>query len=344
VAVIMNNGNAHSTNSPRRDIQSLLKRPIDEAGNGTMEMRRRLAHERLRRARKMGMLYVFFLVPAAFLFVFNYIPIYGVIIAFKDFSFRDGILGSDWNNFEHFRQMFVVNPYFGRVLRNTLVISFGRILFELPAPILLALLLNEVRNRSFKRVTQTITYLPHFMSWVVLSGILFEVLSPQRGVMRPVSELLGVDTPSFFTDPQLFVPMVFATNVWQDVGWGTIIYLAAITSIDPNLYESAVMDGAGRFRQAVHITLPSIVPIITIVLLLRIGRVMNAGFDQIFNLYNPLVYEVADIIDTYVYRVGLLDGKFDFASAVGLFKNVVGVSLILIANYVVRKFSEYGLW
>lgn len=293
--------------------------------------------------KKMWMLYVFFLIPAVVLFIFQYVPMWGIIIAFKDYRIARGILGSDWNNFEHFRMLFT-NPYFGRIFRNTVLISFYRVIFGFPAPILLAMLMNEVMNIKFKRIVQSISYLPHFMSWVVLSGILIEILSPQRGIIGYFYSLIGQEAPNLLTNPRLFRPMLIATGIWQSVGWGTIVYLAAISSIDPSMYESAAMDGANRFQQAVHITLPSLAPVITILFILRLGQILNAGFDQIFNMYNPLVYEVADIIDTYVYRVGLIDRRFAFSTAVGLFKNVVGISLLLATNAVVKRFSDYGIW
>ena len=303
----------------------------------------RIRAERNALLKKMWMLYIFFLIPAVVLFIFQYVPMWGIIIAFKDYRIARGILGSDWNNFEHFRMLFT-NPYFGRIFRNTVLISFYRVIFGFPAPILLALLMNEVMNIKFKRIVQSISYLPHFMSWVVLSGILLEILSPQRGIVGYFYSLIGQEAPNLLTNPRLFRPMLIATGIWQSVGWGTIVYLAAISSIDPSMYESAAMDGANRLQQAVHITLPSLAPVITILFILRLGQILNAGFDQIFNMYNPLVYEVADIIDTYVYRVGLIDRRFAFSTAVGLFKNVVGISLLLATNAVVKRFSDYGIW
>ncbi len=302
-----------------------------------------LRHEKRRKARKYALLYVFFLTPTVVLFIFHYIPIYGVIIAFKDYRILYGILGSKWNNFEHFARLFT-DPYFARIFRNTLLISLYRIVFGFPAPILLALLINEIGNLTFKRVIQSISYLPHFMSWVVLAGIIIEILSPQRGILGAVFNALGKQPPNILTNVRLFRPMLILTGIWQSVGWGTIVYLAAITSIDPGLYESAAIDGANRLQRATYITMPSLYPVMTILFILRLGHVLNAGFDQIFNLYNPIVYEVADIIDTYVYRVGLIDRQFDFSTAVGLFKNVIGVTLIFATNGVIKRFSDYGIW
>jgi len=294
-------------------------------------------------ARKMWPLYVFLSVPLALLFVFHYMPLYGLIIAFKDFSIRKGYWRSPWNDFAHFK-LFFSSPYIFRILRNTIVISLLRLVFGFPAPILLALLINEIRSMPYKRIVQSIAYLPHFMSWIVLAGIVMNVLSPSYGLVGYFYGLFGKQAPSILTDVRLFRPMLVVTEIWKEAGWGTIIYLAAMAGIDPGLYESAVIDGAGRLRAAVSITIPSILPAITVLFILSLGRILNAGFDQIFNLYSPLVYEVADIIDTYVYRIGIIDGRFDFTTAVGLFKNVVGVILLVCANAVVKRFSDYALW
>ena len=302
-----------------------------------------LRRELWQRAKRMKLLYLFFLIPLINFFIFRYIPMYGVTIAFKDYKISKGIIGSEWNNFEHFRDLFK-NPFFVRILRNTLIISLYRIVFSFPFPILLALLLNELGKLWFKRLAQSILYLPHFMSWVVLAGILIEVLSPQTGVLGHTYNLMGKRAPNLLTSQAAFRPLLIITGIWQQAGWGTVIYLAAITSIDPGLYESAAIDGAGRFRMAIHITLPMLAPVITILFILRLGQILNAGFDQIFNLYNPLVYEVADIIDTYVFREGILGRKFDFSTAVGLFKNVIGVMLIVVTNSIIKRSSEYGIW
>jgi putative aldouronate transport system permease protein len=298
---------------------------------------------RLKLARRMGLLYVFLLVPLGLLFIFSYIPMYGVLIAFKDYRIGDGILRSPWNNFQHFKDFFAT-PYFVRILSNTLIISFLRLAFGFPAPIILALLLNEIGSVPYKRVVQSISYLPHFMSWVVLASILVEVLSPQRGIVGTIFTALGKRPPNLLLNKSFFRPMLVVTGIWQGVGWGTIIYLAAISSIDPEMYEAAEIDGATRLQRAAYITIPSLIPIITIMFILSIGGIMSAGFDQIFNLYTPAVYEVADIIDTYVYRVGLQERRFDFATAVGLFKNVIGVALLLATNAITKRFSEYGIW
>ena len=306
-------------------------------------LREGLLAEKRRRAARMKLLYVFFLLAFVNLFIFRYLPMYGAIIAFKKYRISQGILGSEWNNFEHFRMLFA-NPYFFRIMRNSVLISVYRIVFGFPAPILLALLINEVGVMSYKRVVQSISYLPHFMSWVVLAGIVMEILSPQRGLVRYLFLDAGHEVPNLLIDKRHFRALLVATDIWKEVGWGTVVYLAAMSSIDPGLYESAEIDGTTRLQRAWHITLPSLVPVISIIFILRLGYILDAGFDQIFNLYNPVVYEVADILDTYVYRVGLVERRYDFSAAVGLFKNVVGLLLLLGANALTRRVSEYGLW
>ena len=308
-----------------------------------IQLRDNLRRERWSRVRRMRLLYLSLLPALLLLLVFNYIPIYGIVIAFKNFQASRGILGSPWNNFENFEVLFG-SFQFQRVMRNTVIISVQRIVFGFPAPILLALVINEFANSWWKKGIQSITYLPHFISWVVMAGILVEILSPQRGIIGYLYTVLGRDAPLLLTNQNVFRPILIATEVWKEVGWGSVIYLAAISSIDPTMYDVARIDGAGRVRQATSITLPSLLPVITILFILRLSGILNAGFDQIFNLYNELVYEVADIIDTYMYRVGILSQEFEFATAAGLFKNVVGVALIVLVNAVIRRFSDHGIW
>jgi putative aldouronate transport system permease protein len=287
--------------------------------------------------------YVYLLMfPAiAFVFLYRYVPMWGIVIAFKRYNAFDGIWRSPWVGLEHFRRMFTSVSFY-RIMRNTIVISLGKILIAWPAPILFALLLNEIRRLRVKKFVQTISYLPHFISWVVVAGIIRELLS-LRGPVNAVVQLLGGKPDLFLTNEALFVPILLASAVWRGVGWGSIVYLSAITSIDPQLYEAAEIDGAGRIQRMAHITFPSIVPVIVILFLLRVGQILDAGFDQIFNLYNPLVYSVADIIDTYVYRVGLVDLDFSFSTAAGLFKNVLGLIFMLMVNYVLKRQREYGI-
>lgn len=295
------------------------------------------------RWRKYGFYYAMLAPALACFLLFNYVPMYGVIMAFKNYRFIDGILGSPWIGMENFEQLFH-DMFFWRILRNTLIISGLHILFGFPAPIVLALLFNELRSSRFKKIVQTISYLPHFMSWVILSGIMIELLSPSRGALNYMITLFGGKPIHFLANSDTFVGVLVASHLWQTVGWGSIIYLAAIAGINQDQYESATIDGANRFHQMRYITLPSLVPVMTVLFILNIGGVMNAGFDQIFNLYNPAVYSVADIIDTYVYRIGLIDTKYGFSTAVGLFKNAVALVLVVGTNYIVRRFNEYGIW
>jgi putative aldouronate transport system permease protein len=307
------------------------------------QARTALRLQTISRMRRMQPFYVLLLPSFVLLIIFKYIPIYGVLIAFKDFNVSKGILGSPWNNFRHYVWLFT-DPFFFRVLFNTVWLSILRLIFEFPAPILLALLLNEIRGTVYKRVVQTVSYLPHFISWVILASIIREVMSPQRGIVGFIYTLLGQQPVNLLINPATFRGILVTTSIWQSVGWGTIIFLAALSSVDPGLYESASIDGANRWQKMVHITLPSLMPAITILFILQLGSILNASFDQIFNLYNPLVYPVADVFDTYMYRIGIEGGRYDYTTAVGLFKNVVGVLVLLLSNVVVKRYSEYGIW
>lgn len=282
------------------------------------------------------------MVPLTFLFIFSYGPMYGVLVAFKNYSPGLGIWASPWNNFAHFERMFT-DFTFIRALSNTISISLLKLLFVFPAPIILALLLNEVKNLKFKKITQIISYLPYFMSWVIVASMVLETLSPQRGIVNSVITMFGGDPIHFMSSDRWFVPILLMSDIWKGIGYGAIIYLAAITGVDPSLYEAAELDGATRFHKMWHVTLPTILPIILTMFILQVGAIMNAGFDQILNMYNPMVYNVADIIDTYVYRVGLVEFNVDYATAVGLFKNLIGLILILSANKVVNKLTKHEI-
>lgn len=284
-------------------------------------------------------LYVFLIPGFLYLFIFKYIPMFGIVIAFQDFSLVRGITGSKWIGLENFIYLLHA-PDFYHILRNSLVLSFYQIIFEFPAPILLAIMLNEVRHMVFKRVTQTILYLPHFISWVVLAGLVINFLSPSNGIVNQIIKSMGHEPIPFLLKPEYFRTILVSAEVWKGVGWGTIIYLAAMTSIDPTLYESAKIDGAGRFQQIRHITLPGILSTVVVLLILQVGHILDNGFEQVFLLYNPMTYEVGDVFETYTYRIGLIDGRLSFASAVGLFKAVVGFVLILAANRLARLFGK----
>ena len=287
-------------------------------------------------------IYVLFIPVLAFYLLFQYGPIYGLIIAFKDYYPTRGIWGSAWVGLDNFRR-FVNSVYFTRVLTNTLKISVYEIIFGFPAPILFALLLNEVRNTFFKRTIQTITYLPHFISTMVICGILLD-FSLKGGLLNDVIAFFGGTRKDLLMQPELFRPIYIGSGIWQGVGWGSIVYLSALTSIDAELYEAAYIDGANRWKQALHITLPGIAPTITILFILKIGGLLNVGFEKIFLLYNATIYEVADVISTFNYRKGLVDYDYSFSTAVGLFNSVVNVILLITANSISKKVNENSLW
>jgi putative aldouronate transport system permease protein len=278
-----------------------------------------------------------------FYMVFSYGPMTGQVIAFKDYVMSDGIFGSDWVGLDNFRRLFSSED-FPNAIRNTVTISLLRLVCGFFMPVILALLLNEVRLEGYKRSIQTLTYLPHFFSWVILGGI-FLMIFGGGGPANAIVKFLGGDPVSFLTDGKWFVTVLIVTGVWQGAGWGAIVYLAALSGISPTLYEAAVMDGAGRWRQTIHITLPCLVPTMITLFVLSLGGILTAGFDQIYNLYNPLVFDVADIIDTYVLR-RMMGLDLSLGAAAGMFQGVVGLILITSANFMARKLSrgEQGLW
>lgn len=277
--------------------------------------------------------------------VFKYIPMGGIIMAFKDYKIRLGIFGSDWNGFENFTKLFATKT-FTRAVKNTLEISLLRIVCGFPMPIILALLLNEVTSTRYKKFVQTVSYLPHFISWVVLAGLFEQLLAPTgSGALNSILHtLFGMEPIYFLGDNQYFRGTLIVTGIWKGVGWSSILYLAAIAGIDPSLYEAAKCDGATRLQCARFITLPCIAATITVMLILEVGGILDAGFDQIFNLYNSAVYETADIIDTYVYRYGLGEMKYAMGTAVGLFKNGIGFVLVVATNAISKRISGNGIW
>jgi putative aldouronate transport system permease protein len=290
--------------------------------------------------------YMLMLPGLLYYLIFHYIPMLGVSIAFKDispFGGLQGILDSPWVGFKHFIRFFN-SYYFWNILGNTALISLYKLLFSFPAPIILALLINELNTVWFKRWVQTVAYLPHFISMVVLSGLVIMVLNSDSGVLNQLISYFGGEKLNFLGTPDYFRTILITTDVWHSAGWGTILYLAAMTGIDPQLYEAAKMDGASKWQQIRHITLPGIMFVIIILLILNIGKFLDAGFELILLIYSPAVYKVGDIIDTYVYREGLIQMQYSFSSAVGLFKNVIGMLLILGTNYLARRFNQTGIW
>lgn len=283
-------------------------------------------------------------VPGVLYFlIFKYVPMWGISIAFKDFSPYQGIWNSPWVGIEHFERFFS-NPDFIHLFRNTLAISLMNLFFYFPLPILLAILLNELKNELFKKLIQTIVYMPHFFSWVIIAGISFLLLSHSEGIINKLLTAAGYAQIDFLTNPNLFWLILTVQNIWKDAGWGTILFLAAIAGIDPQLYEAAKMDGAGRFRQMWHITLPSIRNVIVILLILRIGHMMDVGLEQVLLMMNGAVSDVADVFDTYVFRVGIQQGEFSYSTAIGLFKSVTGLVLVVIANKFAKKLGEEGVY
>jgi len=301
--------------------------------------------DNIRAYKKYASLVLMFLPVLLYFVVFKYIPMGGIVIAFKDFKISKGIWGSEWVGVQNFAIAFRTSTFL-RSMRNTLIISGLKLLFGFPAPILLALMLNEVTHKRYQRVVQTISYLPHFLSWVVLAGMFQQLLSPNNGAVNYLlRHLFGRQEPIFFLgDNSYFRGTLVATDIWKNVGWASIIYLATIAGIDPALYEAASCDGATRFQCTFFITLPLLAPTIVVMLILNVGSIMDAGFDQIFNLYNSAVYDSSDIIDTYVYRIGINDMKYDMSTAVGLFKNIVGFILVVGTNMIAKRLSGEGIW
>ena len=284
-----------------------------------------------------------FALVIAYYVVFKYIPMYGITLAFKKFQLKKGILASPWIGTKWFRQVFST-PSFWEVLRNTVKISLLRIIFGFPAPIILALLLNEVKEGKFRKTVQTITYLPHFLSWVVMGTMFKRFLSPSTGTVNLIISALGGSPIYFLGQASTYVPTIIVLDIWAGIGWGSIIYLAAISGVSPELYESAVLDGATRLQKMRYITIPSIMPTITVLFIMRMGSILDGGFDQIFNTYNDAVLSVADIIDTYVYRRGLESMQYEYSSAVSLFKTAIGFVFVFGTNMLARRMGDSSLW
>ena len=299
--------------------------------------------------RKNKALYMMLIPALVFYIIFCYGPMYGAIIAFKDYSPSLGIMGSEWVGLKHFISFFK-SAYFWRILRNTLTISFSTLVFGFPAPIILALLINELKSKKYAKLTQTITYLPHFISLVVVCGMIKD-FTLNTGLINNILVMLtgGAWKPTtLLNEPGFFVPIYVISDIWQGVGWGSIIYLSALAGIDQELYEAATIDGAGRWRQTIHVTIPGILPMIVIMLILRIGGLLNVGYEKIILLYNQATFETADVISTFVYRRGLLaeggSNQWSYSTAVGLFNSVINFILIIAANRISRKLTDTSLW
>ncbi|MBR5108861.1 MAG: sugar ABC transporter permease [Clostridia bacterium] len=299
-------------------------------------------YRRQRRLRELP-LHLMLLPGLALILVFHYIPMLGIVMAFQNFKPAKGILGSKWVGMDNFVYMAKL-PNMGSVLFNTVFIAVLKIILGMIVPIFVALMLNEVGNKGFKRTVQTVVYFPHFLSWVILGGVLMDVLSPSSGIVNDIIRLFG-GTPIYFLGDKTWFPYTMViTAVWKNFGYDTIVYLAALTNVDRNLYEAAAIDGATRMKQTWHVTLPGILPIVTLMGVLNLGNILNAGFDQIFNLYSPSVYSTGDIIDTFVYRLGLEQAQFSVSTAVGLFKSVISIIMVSLSNYLAGRFANYRVF
>lgn len=283
------------------------------------------------------------LIPGiTFFIIFKYVPMYGILIAFKEYSFKAGVTGSPWVGLKYFNQFFA-SPDSGRVMWNTIVISLYKLIFGFPAPIIFALLLNEVKNNKYKRTIQTIVYLPHFLSWVVIGNLVIILLAPKTGLISGMITAMTGKELNLLMNPDYFRGVLVFSDMWKELGWSTIIYLAALNGVDPNLYEAAEIDGANRFQCMIHVTLTSIRSVVIIMLILRLGYILDAGFEQVLIMSNALVNDVSEIIDTYVYKIGLLQAQYSLSTAINLFKSVIGFCLVVTVNQLAKRWEEQ-LW
>lgn len=298
---------------------------------------------RMNNLRKYKALYLISLPGILFFIVFKYLPLAGSVMAFQDYNIFKGFSGSPWVGLDQFRRMFTY-PEFLRILENTVLIGLYDMVLAFPVPILFALLLNEVRKAAYKRILQTVVYLPHFLSWIIIGGIMIGILSPTTGIVNQILGIFGVDPIYFLGEDSYIRSILVGTGIWKDAGWGTIIYLAALASVNPELYEAAKIDGANRWKQTLSITIPAILSTITIMFLLHIGNFLDFGFERVFVFINSLNESHGDILDTYIYRVGLIDQQYSYTTAIGLFKSVVGLLLVMIGNTLSKKASGEGLY
>lgn len=313
-----------------------------KASEKESRMRARSALGRRRRWNMNKPLLVMFLPIVVFFILFKYVPMFGFVIAFKDYNFADGIFGSPWVGFDNYKYLFQ-NPDTLGIIRNTLVLSALTVFVGFPFPVILAILLNEVRRSWFKRWAQTLLYLPHFLNWVIVGGLVLMMFSIETGFVNNMLERLTGSAYPFLFKEGSWITIFVASGIWKGAGWSAIIYLAALTSIDPSLYEAAGMDGAGKWKQIMHITLPGLMPTVILMFILGIGNVMDVGFDQVYVLQNPVVINVAEVISTWNFKVGLGSGQFSYATAMGLFESLIGLTLVLIVNGIARR-SGRGLW
>lgn len=288
-------------------------------------------------------IYLFILPCVIFLLVFNYYPMYGAVLAFKSFNYNLGILGSPWVGFKNFEE-FMRSPDFWIVMKNTIIISGLKIIFGFPAPILLALLLNEVKGKKFKKTVQTMSYLPNFVSWVVVVSLMTVIFTPYGGIVNNFRKIMGLESVFFMGEKSFFYPMVVLSDIWKNAGWGSIIYLSALAGVSQELYEAATVDGAGHLKCTWHITLPSIKGTIGIMFIFAVGGILNANFDQVLLLQQPANNQISEILDTFVLKTGLAYGRFEYATAIGLFKSVFAFGLMALTNAISKKFMDVGIW
>ena len=308
---------------------------MDKPSGNRLTLRRRIYNHRY--------FYLLALPGVTFYLLFKLLPMWGQLLAFFNYSPKKGIFGSEFVGFKNFTDFFN-NKYFGLMLRNTLVMSAMNLLFYFPIPILLALLINEARSVGFKRVVQTVVYMPHFLSWVVVAGLTFFVFSTDVGIINKFIVQTGGKAKSFLTDKHLFWWVILGQNIWKEAGWGTIVFLAAITQVDPGMYEAAIIDGASRMQQVVFITLPSIVPTIVTLFIIRLGSALDVSFEQVLLMKNALVREVAEVFDTYSYNVGIQQGNFSIAVTVNMFKSVVSMALVILSNKAIKAMGQEGIY
>ncbi len=299
--------------------------------------------EMMKNIRKNKWIYLMIAPGILYFFIYKYIPMYGLIIAFQDYKPYLGIMGSEWVGLQHFERLFS-SPDFWMIFRNTLILFALQLFVFFPIPIIVALMLNEVRNQFFKRSVQTLIYIPHFMSWVVIVSISFVMLTLDGGIINSIIEAMGFQKINFLMNPDTFRPMYILQVIWREAGWGTIIFLAAVAAVDPEQYEAAKIDGANRIRQIWHITLPAIRSVIIVLLILKIGDVLELGFEHVYLLLNASNREVGEIFDTYVYTAGLKQGQFSYSTAVGFFKGIIGLILVMFANWLSKKAGEEGVY
>ena len=312
-----------------------------QVNNKPVKRRERQVQRRI--ARKNLNLYLFLIPGILFIIIFRYMPMYGLITGFQDYNIFTGILHSPWVGLKHFKTLFA-SPDFYKVLRNTLIISCGKILFTFPMSVLIAILLNEIGNHFCKKLFQTVLYLPHFLSWVIITGLVVTACSPSSGVINQMITSLGGKPVSFLMDNSWFRTVVIGSEAWKEIGYSAIVFIAAITGINPELYEAAKVDGAGKIKQIIHITLPGMISIILLMFILKLGGVLNANTEQILLMYNPTVYKTGDVLGTYIYRTGVSQMNYSYATAIGLFESLVGLALVLAGNYTSKKATGRSIW